>query len=247
MKLQDKETLNVADAVKNVLEGKVKKEEVKYPHMMYSPDGKDEVEVKDKAEHDKFAEKGYVHKKPDVKEVDEPNKPSGKLGPQTGERDFKGKHSKKVSGMKPDGTNMKEEDEKDDEVTEGKKPGRGKSTIDVDYIGSKKDAAEAQKKHKLKIKMTGRGQADISGEKKDIMAYLSSDAYGMDSSDIEELFPELFEDVKETSEKQKKYQAFFQKALKKFGVKSPAELEGDKKKEFYDYVDKNYEADNETD
>ena len=49
------------------------------------------------------------------------------------------------------------------------------------------------------------------------------------------------------SDKQKKYQAFFQKALKKFGVKSPSELEGDKKKEFFDYVDKNWEADNETD
>ena len=51
----------------------------------------------------------------------------------------------------------------------------------------------------------------------------------------------------ELSAKQKKYQAFFAKALKKFGVKSPAELEGDKKKEFYDYVDANYEADNEAD
>ena len=51
----------------------------------------------------------------------------------------------------------------------------------------------------------------------------------------------------EASEKQKKYQAFFDKALKKFGVKSPNELEGDKKKEFFDYVDANYEADNETD
>lgn len=52
---------------------------------------------------------------------------------------------------------------------------------------------------------------------------------------------------KEESDKQKKYQAFFQKALKKFGVKSPAELEGEKKKEFFDYVDANYEADKETD
>ena len=51
----------------------------------------------------------------------------------------------------------------------------------------------------------------------------------------------------EMSAKQKKYQAFFNSALKKFGVKSPAELEGDKKKEFYDYVDANYEAENEED
>ena len=51
----------------------------------------------------------------------------------------------------------------------------------------------------------------------------------------------------EQSDKQKKYKAFFDKALKKFGVDSPAELEGDKKKEFFDYVDANYEAENEED
>ena len=51
----------------------------------------------------------------------------------------------------------------------------------------------------------------------------------------------------EESAKQKKYRAFFTAALEKFGVKSPAELEGDKKKEFFDYVDKNYNADNESD
>ena len=41
------------------------------------------------------------------------------------------------------------------------------------------------------------------------------------------------------------YQKFFQKALKKFGVSSPSELKGDKEKEFYDYVDKNWTADHE--
>ena len=54
-------------------------------------------------------------------------------------------------------------------------------------------------------------------------------------------------DEAEQSAKQKKYQAFFQTALKKFGAKSPAELEDDKKKEFFDYVDANYEADSEED
>jgi hypothetical protein len=36
------------------------------------------------------------------------------------------------------------------------------------------------------------------------------------------------------------YQKFFASALKKYGVSSPAELEGDKEKEFYNYVDKNW-------
>ena len=41
------------------------------------------------------------------------------------------------------------------------------------------------------------------------------------------------------------YQKFFNKALKKFGVSSPDELEGDKKKEFFNYVDKNWKGDHE--
>ena len=48
-------------------------------------------------------------------------------------------------------------------------------------------------------------------------------------------------------EDKERYQKFFKAALKKFGVTSPGELEGEKKKEFFDYVDKNYEADNESD
>ena len=43
-----------------------------------------------------------------------------------------------------------------------------------------------------------------------------------------------------------KYAKFFRGALEKFGVSSPAEL-GDKKKAFYNYVDKNYQAKQETD
>ena len=43
------------------------------------------------------------------------------------------------------------------------------------------------------------------------------------------------------------YQKFFNSALAKYKVKSPKELSGDKEKEFYDYVDANWKADNETD
>lgn len=38
------------------------------------------------------------------------------------------------------------------------------------------------------------------------------------------------------------YQEFFKKAMKKFGVTSPADLKGDDKKDFFDYVDTNYKA-----
>ena len=43
------------------------------------------------------------------------------------------------------------------------------------------------------------------------------------------------------------YEAFFQKAMKKFGIKSPAELDDDKKKKFFNYVDANYNGEKETD
>jgi hypothetical protein len=42
------------------------------------------------------------------------------------------------------------------------------------------------------------------------------------------------------------YEAFFQKAMKKFGISSPDELGSDeKKKKFFNYVDKNYKAKSE--
>ena len=50
----------------------------------------------------------------------------------------------------------------------------------------------------------------------------------------------------EITEEDTKYAKFFKGALKKFGVSTPTEL-GDKKKDFFNYVDKNYAADNETD
>jgi hypothetical protein len=54
--------------------------------------------------------------------------------------------------------------------------------------------------------------------------------------------------VAELSDKQKEYQKVFKAAMKKFGVKSPADFKDEaKKKEFFDYIDKNYKSDNESD
>ena len=43
------------------------------------------------------------------------------------------------------------------------------------------------------------------------------------------------------------YEEFFKKALAKFGVSSPDELDDEKKKDLFNYVDKNYKAEKETD
>ena len=68
MKFNDDITLSMAKTVSDVLEGKVKKEEVKYPHMMYDPKTGKGYEAKDKEAHDKMDKMGYTHDKPEVKE-----------------------------------------------------------------------------------------------------------------------------------------------------------------------------------
>ena len=79
------------------------------------------------------------------------------------------------------------------ELEEAKRPGRGKITLDIDYIGDRSDIQQAEKKYKIKIKMKGRQIADISGDKQNIYNFLKGPDYGMDELDIEEIFPELFE------------------------------------------------------
>ena len=59
--------------------------------------------------------------------------------------------------------------------------------------------------------------------------------------------PNVSEEVEldEASGDKEAYKKFFNAALKKFKVSSPAELKGDQKKKFYDYIDAGWEADNE--
>jgi len=97
------------------------------------------------------------------------------------------------------------------------------------------EEARQLKDPKTEVMVVKNGKVEVIN-KKDLKKFMAK-GYGLAEDDVKE----------EESDKQKKYQAFFDKALKKFGVKSPAELEGDKKKEFFDYVDANYEAENEED
>jgi len=62
-----------------------------------------------------------------------------------------------------------------------------------------------------------------------------------------EKFNESTEVVTEASGGKEEYKKFFNSALEKFGVKSPAELDDDKKKEFFNYIDKNWEGKSEED
>ena len=58
---------------------------------------------------------------------------------------------------------------------------------------------------------------------------------------------EVGEGIKEEEGGKEEYQKFFNAALKKYGVSSPDDLDDEKKKEFFNYVDKNWSGDNEAD
>ena len=296
MKINDKETLSIAAAVSDVLEGKTRKEEAKYPHDMFHPKTGEKEVAKTEKDHEELSKKGYTHEKPEVKEVEEPR--------AKGEKDFKDKHSVKktygpgavkeeneddeeevdeVLGFDKDNPN-KSDDKKDDKKDEKEDEKEGneftmalaqaRKNGDKDFVVSgkkymvkdqkddddKEEVEEAKSKFpkalvkkatELALKMGG----NMTGAYKKIEKMkkgLSDDpevkaALQLANEEVSEEVVEEAIKMNEAEDKKAKYKAFFDKALKKFGVDSPAELKGDKKKEFFDYVDANYEAENETD
>ena len=64
---------------------------------------------------------------------------------------------------------------------------------------------------------------------------------------IHDLPKDLVEDSRKLLQQGADYEEFFKKALKKFGVDSPADFKSDEeKKKFFDYVDKNYKGKSES-
>jgi len=57
---------------------------------------------------------------------------------------------------------------------------------------------------------------------------------------------QMLEFMMMSEDKKAEYKAYFNNMLKKFGVSSPKELDDDKKKEFFDAVDRNWKAQNES-
>lgn len=70
-------------------------------------------------------------------------------------------------------------------------------TIDLDMAwdpADEKEAKAAFKKYKIKVDGTGEpGTYEVTGKKKDILAYLQSEFYEMEDETIEEYYPELLE------------------------------------------------------
>ena len=160
MQFNDDITLDIANTVRNVMEGKPAP--VKFN--VVDEDGK---VVKGFAS--KEAANKYVVDNRDkqvlnivVAEVDQPKEPTGQIGSKMGEVGFKKSHKVKKSGEDDRGHVTKEEVQislDESVITERlkKKPGRGKTTADIDFIGDNKLRADAKRKYKVNIKPTGSG------------------------------------------------------------------------------------------
>jgi hypothetical protein len=84
------------------------------------------------------------------------------------------------------------------DLEEAAKPSNGKSTIGIDVVDAKA-AMKDMSKFKLKAKAgKGNNSADeliVTGKNVDIFKYLTSQSYDMDTDEIEEFYPELYESV----------------------------------------------------
>jgi hypothetical protein len=118
-----------------------------------------------------------------------------------------------------------------------------KGTVKVDKSKSK----VAKKRAKLYA-----GDVELDeGKMKELHGYIEdgksaewiAKKMGVDVKTIKAL---MKESIDEASGDKEAYQKFFNAALKKFKVSSPAEFKSDEeKKKFYDYIDKNWEGDDE--
>ena len=170
---------------------------------------------------------------------------------KNGDKDFV------VSGKKYKVEDYDEDEDDKEEVEEGSLPPALQKAIDKKN-GKKSDEEEVdeavdknlvKKAVALALKMSG----NMTGATKKIEKMkkgLSKDkevaaALQLANEEVSESVLDEAASMNQAEDNKAKYKAFFDKALKKFGVESPAELEGDKKKEFFDYVDKNYNSEDE--
>lgn len=238
-------------------------EDVKYPHDMYHPETGAKVVAKTEKDHEELSKKGYTHEKP-VKEG--PEEPRAQ-----GEKEFKKKHVIKKSGENPDGTVTKEDTKASKSLKTHKiekEPSNSKevkeATLKVSAFTGKTDDGKqkgdgpdnAKKSLRSRVKIISKGESQygghnviITGSEEDLIAYAKANlGADPDSKTLADVQRDVAESVKEEKREltdEQKYKEFFASALKKYGVESPAELDKEKRKEFFNYVDKNYKATNE--
>ena len=262
MKLYDQKTMDLAQAIQDVLEGKKVVKEMKYPHDMFDPKtGKKEV-ANNEAEHNALEKKGYTHEAP-KENVGGP----ADLSANQNVKEVQDRHGavKKVD-LTPE--SVQEAHDLALAINEARQLKDPKTEVLVVKNGkveviNKKDLkkfmakgyglAEDDDQDIEEAKSLNRPQTDA--EKKAAKDKFMKSAEKLRKRDEKERQARFARyrnedsdkdmDEAEMSAKQAAYKKVFDAAMKKFGVKSPAELEDGKKKEFFDYVDANYEADGE--
>lgn len=185
-----------------------------------------------------------------VKEVDEPK--------AKGEKDFKDLHLKDLE-VKGSGEGVVESKQKvlKAMIKGGSNPKEAESLIKkyFSYVAKKYSDVTPAKKAEIIVTLAANESTDLEeamDPDKELASWLKKRLAKNRPGDrdlrkeLEKLLKKLEEgadsDVKGDKEE---YQKFFQGMLKKFGVKSPAELSGDKEKEFYDAIDAGWKADDE--
>ena len=170
-----------------------------------------------------------------VKEVDEPTAkgekdftPHTMYDPKTGKafeaKTYEDHVRMDKMGYTPDDPNVKEVDEP---TAKGEKDFKDLHTKNVDVHEATAPDKELASWLRKRLDKGLPGDRDLQKELEKLLKKLEE---GADK------------DVKGDKEA---YQKFFQGMLKKFGVKSPSELSGDKEKEFYDAIDAGWKADDE--
>jgi len=194
-----------------------------------------------------------ILEKKNVKEVDEPK--------AKGEKDFKDLHTKDLEvyteklDPKADASEWIEDFIKSDAPQfKGKSKEERKEMALAAYYSARKKAGLEEDRIE---EATGKEIAAKMMKDKMLKPFASKVAKmkNVTAKDLDEILPDyiaggdissLFEGAdKDVKGDKEAYQKFFQGMLKKFGVKSPAELSGDKEKEFYDAIDAGWKADDE--
>ena len=212
--------------------------------------GEKDFKAKHKVKKSGEKEDGTVVKEKKTNEVlgfDKDNKHDGDDEKKDDEKDVKKEGNKFTMAL-----NAARKNGDKDFVVSGKKykvEDYDEDEDDKEEVDEAVDKNLVKKAVALALKMSG----DMTGATKKIEKMkkgLSKDkevaaALQLANEEVSESVLDEAASMNQAEDNKAKYKAFFDKALKKFGVESPAELEGDKKKEFFDYVDKNYNSEDE--
>jgi len=121
-----------------------------------------------------------------------------------------------------------------------------------------KNVAEVAKIHTESLQEDWFDKVTVSRNMKELNNYSKQfSKIAKEAANLQERMRGLYEDmgnimgryyeINEELTEDDDYQQFFQSALKKFDASSPADMDDEKKKKFFNYVDKNYDAKDERD